>query len=134
MQGILFAPHDCIKGPVELVRIWIHEANRVYRDKLVDKEDQESFDRIVRDLVHKSFEDIPEAQIFQEPLLFCHFSQGIGEPKYMPVTSAKELNKLLVDALDSYNEVKAAFMFLMFFLFLLWERWHFENIGTLCTR
>ena len=44
----------------------------------------------------------------ESPLLSCHFSQGIGEPKYMPVTSFPDLNKILVEALDGYNEINAA--------------------------
>ena len=43
----------------------------------------------------------------ESPLLYCHFSQGIGEPKYMPVTSFPDLNKILVEALDGYNEINA---------------------------
>lgn len=39
--------------------------------------------------------------------MFCHFTQGIGDPKYLPVTDTAHLNKLLVDVLDSYNEVNA---------------------------
>ena len=39
--------------------------------------------------------------------MFCHFSHGIGEPKYLSVTNVAHLNKLLVDVLDNYNEVNA---------------------------
>lgn len=45
--------------------------------------------------------------MFARPNIFCHFAQGIGDPKYFSVTDVAHLNKLLVDVLDSYNEVNA---------------------------
>ena len=36
------------------------------------------------------------------------FFRGIGEPKYMPVLEWASLNKILTDALKSYNELNAA--------------------------
>lgn len=46
--------------------------------------------------------------MFAKPNIYFHFTQGMGEPKYLPVPSWPDLNKLLVEALDSYNEVNAA--------------------------
>jgi hypothetical protein len=34
----------------------MHEANRVYRDKLVEEEDISLYDKILKDVVKKSFE------------------------------------------------------------------------------
>ena len=56
MQGILFTLPDAVKTPIDLVRLWIHEANRVYRDKLVDEEDMATFDKVIKDVVKKQFE------------------------------------------------------------------------------
>ena len=56
LQGILFTMADAVKTPIELVRLWIHEANRVYRDKLVDEEDMATFDKVIKDVVKKTFE------------------------------------------------------------------------------
>ena len=43
---MLFASSDCCKTPVDLVRLYMHEACRVYRDKLVDVNDVEMFDKV----------------------------------------------------------------------------------------
>ena len=40
--------------------------------------------------------------------------RGIGEPKYMPVLEWKGLNKILSDALKSYNELNAAMDLVLF--------------------
>lgn len=45
--------------------------------------------------------------MFARPNIHCHFTQGIGEPKYLPVPSWPSLNKLLGEALENYNEVNA---------------------------
>jgi len=111
----LFATHDACKLPVDLVRLYMHEATRVYRDKLVDNKDSDVFDKLMKDAIKKSFEDsIPEADLYKQPMLFCHFAAGIGEPNYMPVQSYPELYKILVDALDNHNEVQTAMNLVLF--------------------
>jgi dynein heavy chain, axonemal len=92
----------------------MHESYRVYRDKLVDERDIEQFDKLLREVVKKSFEDMSETELFKQPLMFCHFASGIGDPKYMPVQTYAELNKLLVDALDNHNEINSAMNLVLF--------------------
>lgn len=57
---------------------------------------------------HCLSQELSEDVVFAKPNIYCHFAQGIGEPKYLPVPSWPALNKLLVEALDNYNEVNAA--------------------------
>ena len=56
LQGMLFSLPDLYKAPIDLVRLWMHEANRVYRDKLVDEKDLETFDKLMKDYSQKTFE------------------------------------------------------------------------------
>ncbi|KAF2980505.1 hypothetical protein EK904_000039, partial [Melospiza melodia maxima] len=107
-QGLLFSTPDCLKTPVDLVRLWLHEAERVYGDKLVDEDDQYSFKKVMADISKASFQEINEELMFAKPNIYCHFAQGMDEFKYMPVTSWASLSALLGEALDSYNEVNAA--------------------------
>ncbi|XP_065549706.1 dynein axonemal heavy chain 17 [Lathamus discolor] len=113
-QGLLFSTPECLKSPVELVRLWLHEAERVYRDKLVDEKDQATFRKVLGDTCKKYFENLGEDVLFAKPNIFCHFAQGMGDPKYLPVPSWPALNKLLGEALDSYNEVNAAMNLVLF--------------------
>ena len=46
--------------------------------------------------------------------MYCHFSNGIGDPKYMPVISVDPLTKILMEALDGYNEINAAMNLVLF--------------------
>ena len=49
-----------------------------------------------------------------EPLIYCHFASGIGEPKYLPVPNWPQLSKILEEALDSYNEINAVMNLVLF--------------------
>ncbi|NXJ22597.1 DYH17 protein, partial [Dicrurus megarhynchus] len=113
-QGLLFSTPECLKSPVDLVRLWLHEAERVYGDKLVDEQDQYSFKKLLADICKASFQDLSEDAVFAKPNIYCHFAQGMDESKYMPVASWAALSDLLGEALDSYNEVNAAMNLVLF--------------------
>ncbi|XP_064006872.1 dynein axonemal heavy chain 17 [Pogoniulus pusillus] len=113
-QGLLFSTPECLKAPVDLVRLWLHEAERVYGDKLIDEGDQKGFGKVLMDTCKKTFGELGEDLMFAKPNIYFHFTQGMGEPKYLPVPSWPDLNKLLVEALDSYNEVNAAMSLVLF--------------------
>ena len=49
-----------------------------------------------------------------EPLIYCHFAQGVGEPKYFPISSWEYLRKTLDEALVSYNELNAVMNLVLF--------------------
>ena len=108
-QGILFATYECIQTPTELAKLWSHEAQRVYRDKLADVKDIELFDKTQKDILKKSFDDIPEQEVLKTPLIYCHFAKGIGEPKYMPIINWDTLSKILTDALRKSFKKKSTF-------------------------
>lgn len=45
---------------------------------------------------------------------FCHFAKGVGEPKYDEIASWDQINQVLVETLDSYNDVNAAMNLVLF--------------------
>ncbi|XP_035709844.1 dynein beta chain, ciliary [Folsomia candida] len=113
-QGVLFSTIDCLQNPLDLVRLWLHEASRVYGDKLVDDKDISTFAKMVNDNVKKSFEDLEETSVLEKPLIYCHFAQGMEDPKYMPVKDYNFLQRLLIDALKSYNEFNSIMNLVLF--------------------
>lgn len=46
---------ECIPSPGAFVRIWMHEAARVYGDKLVDLKDQDVFNKMLTETIKKVF-------------------------------------------------------------------------------
>ncbi|KAI4566906.1 hypothetical protein MJG53_015583 [Ovis ammon polii x Ovis aries] len=105
---------EILKFPLDLVRLWLHEAERVYGDKMVDEKDQDTLRRVTIASTKKFFDDLGDELLFAKPNIFCHFAHGIGDPKYLPVTDLAPLNKLLVEVLDSYNEVNAVMNLVLF--------------------
>lgn len=97
-----------------MIRIWLHECQRVYGDKLTDEKDIDSFTKMQADIVKKSFEEIDESIVFEKPNIYCHFAGGIGEPKYMPIKDWGGLTRLLQEAQNSYNDLVAAMSLVLF--------------------
>ncbi|XP_072311900.1 dynein axonemal heavy chain 9 [Eucyclogobius newberryi] len=110
-QGMLFCTPECLKIPADLLRIFLHESTRVYRDKLVDHGDFQTFDKLQTDAAQKFSEDAPPAL---DMTLYWHFARGLGEPLYMPVESWSSLSTTLLEALDGYNEVNATLSLVLF--------------------
>eukprot|EP00058_Branchiostoma_floridae_P010281 XP_002595769.1 hypothetical protein BRAFLDRAFT_200305 [Branchiostoma floridae] len=113
-QGILFAANDCLKTAADMCKLWLHEASRVYGDKLMDENDIDSFEKIKLEFAKKHFDDIEEEVLTKQPQIYCHFAAGIGEPKYAFVPGWDHLNRILVEALDNYNEINAAMNLVLF--------------------
>ncbi|XP_077967769.1 dynein beta chain, ciliary-like [Styela clava] len=113
-QGILFAMPDAVKNVNDLVALCLHEACRVYRDKLIDDKDMANYDAIYVEMAKKFFEDCPETSIQPNPHIFAHFATGIGEPKYNSVPTWEHLNNILTEALDNYNELNAVMNLVLF--------------------
>uniref|UniRef100_A0A8C4GZ62 Dynein heavy chain 9, axonemal n=1 Tax=Dicentrarchus labrax TaxID=13489 RepID=A0A8C4GZ62_DICLA len=114
-QGILFCTGECLKAPPDLLKIYLHESNRVYRDKLVEEQDFQVFDKLQADTVKKFYEDVEETlEQTREMNLYCHFARGLGEARYMAAESWTSLNKTLLEVLDSYNEVNATLNLVLF--------------------
>lgn len=55
-QGILFSTIEILRTPLDLVRLWLHEAERVYGDKMVDEKDQETLRRVTMASTKKFFD------------------------------------------------------------------------------
>uniref|UniRef100_A0A8B9IAP8 Dynein axonemal heavy chain 9 n=1 Tax=Anser brachyrhynchus TaxID=132585 RepID=A0A8B9IAP8_9AVES len=110
-QGLLFSTPECLKQPQDLVKLYLHESNRVYRDKMVEEKDYGTFDKIQLEVVKKFYDTLEQTRQMN---VYCHFAKGIGEPSYRPVPTWEELNQILVEAMDNYNEVNAAMNLVLF--------------------
>ncbi|KAJ7405899.1 dynein axonemal heavy chain 9 [Willisornis vidua] len=114
-QGLLFSTPECLKEPQDLLKLYLHESSRVYQDKMVEANDHRTFDKIQREMVKKFYDDIEETlEQTKHMNIYCHFAKGSGDPSYRPVPTWEELNQVLLEALDNYNEVNAAMNLVLF--------------------
>lgn len=60
------------------------------------------------------FQEIDESTLVEKPNIYCHFAQGFGEPKYMPVRKWSTISHLLQEALTSYNDLIAGMNLVLF--------------------
>ena len=93
-MAVLFCSNDSVKTPKDMTRLWAHETQRAYRDKLAVSRDVETFDKAQVDILRKHFEDVDDGQVIS-PLVFCHFAKGIGECKYAQIDKWRDLGKML---------------------------------------
>uniref|UniRef100_A0A3B3Y5N1 AAA+ ATPase domain-containing protein n=1 Tax=Poecilia mexicana TaxID=48701 RepID=A0A3B3Y5N1_9TELE len=113
-QGVLFALPECIRYPTDLVHLWLHESSRVYSDKLMEEKDVELFNKILLDTGKRYFEGIDDSMFIHQPLVYSHFFQGVGEPRYHQASDWEKLQKTLADALEHYNELHAVMDLVLF--------------------
>ncbi|CAF0866110.1 unnamed protein product, partial [Didymodactylos carnosus] len=113
IQGMLFASPKIVTRPQDFIRLFLHEAERTYSDKLVDSDDIETYSKIQVEIIRKNFEFVSD-EIFQKPLIYFHFAGGIGDAQYTSVPSMNYLQKLLEDALNAYNETNRTMNLVLF--------------------
>ena len=115
-------------------RLWVHEVFRVYYDRLVSEDDQDSFVQTVRDICDerlkigfnklcKRLKDKEKDEIDKDDmrkLLFCDFSEQKTDDKfYREITDMKVFREIAEDLLVKYNEVSRKPMDLTLFDFAL---------------
>lgn len=103
-QGMLCTGGDAASDSNGLIRLWMHEASRVYSDKLTTIEDIETYHKIMTEVVKKGFEELDENKVFVRPIRFWHFAEGLSDSKYMPVRDEEQLKKLMNEAQQNYND------------------------------
>ncbi|KAB0805217.1 hypothetical protein PPYR_02187 [Photinus pyralis] len=113
-QGMIFGNVETSPNVTSLIRLFMHESYRVYGDKLIDRQDYDTFIKLVNEVVKKGFEELEEVAVMAKPLIFCHFAEGIGDPKYMQIREYATLSKLLDEALAGYNDLVAAMNLVLF--------------------
>jgi dynein heavy chain len=126
---MLFASSKNILYPQDLIRLYVHEAERTYSDKLMNHDDIELFNKILRETIRKNFEvnsfffsikkylyfyQFVNDETFIRPLVYSHFSGGIGDAQYTSIASMNKLQKIIEDALASYNETNSPMNLVLF--------------------
>lgn len=116
-QGILAARQDSIKEPDNLVRLWVHEAERIYGDRLVNADHLAIYKGLSSELCSKSFSKYNMKKYFgatPEPLVFASFVNGLDEKLYDQFPSAETMSQRLLEALREYNDVNAVMDLVLF--------------------
>eukprot|EP00306_Pavlova_sp_CCMP459_P002806 CAMPEP_0185179034 /NCGR_PEP_ID=MMETSP1139-20130426/31803_1 /TAXON_ID=298111 /ORGANISM="Pavlova sp., Strain CCMP459" /LENGTH=3023 /DNA_ID=CAMNT_0027744869 /DNA_START=1 /DNA_END=9072 /DNA_ORIENTATION=+ len=113
-QGILMGSKDVFKEPLQLAQLWLHESERIYGDRLVSAADLKKYKDLAAETAKKVFKEMSPTTLMAEPLIVCHFAQGVGDKIYDKVSTFADLSATLTQALAEYNETNAAMNLVLF--------------------
>jgi len=101
-QGLCLATSKTLPNSDTFIRLWIHEMNRVFKDRLVDEIDWKAFD----DLILNSIRDIIKKPNFhtKERILFGDFIEKEQDMRvYREVEDLAKLQQIFEELLEDYN-------------------------------
>lgn len=116
IQNMLLAePSPYAQNPLALCRLWLHECNRVYLDRLITKEDVDKYNEFIGNAM-KEFSDFKPDMITAEPLIATSFiavAKG-HEAAYVNIKDEAELSAILHEKMEQYNDQIGAMDLVLF--------------------
>jgi dynein heavy chain, axonemal len=110
-QGLLLTHPNQFPEAEKMIRLWIHESERTYGDRLVNNEHIQQYKSLMFDLAKKNFSRFNFNRYFQganpENLIFCNFTNGIGSDRLYDQMPNDKLEIHVKDALKEYNDNNA---------------------------
>ncbi|XP_017768545.1 PREDICTED: dynein heavy chain 1, axonemal-like [Nicrophorus vespilloides] len=114
-EGILMKDPESIKTVEEIIRLWYHENCRVFQDRLVNDEDRNWFDALLKSKIEYFRYKISDC-LGEEELLFCDFlDPHIDVRQYDFVADSEKLTDVLYHYLRDYNSQTTSPMRLVLF-------------------
>ncbi|TMW64716.1 hypothetical protein Poli38472_011596 [Pythium oligandrum] len=112
-QGVLMIKKENVASEDSLLKLWLHEEARVFRDRLVDAQDREWFNRACADLLIEYCKVAWAPETFENLLYGDYLTRE--NKSYRPVEDLTRLNGLLIEYLEEYNITFPSQMHLVFF-------------------
>jgi dynein heavy chain, axonemal len=110
---VLSTPGSC-ELPLQLARLWLHESERVFRDRLLTEDDLATFDIMLSDISKKHLAEVQVAMC-ERPVVFTDFAGKSGNGgDYAAVASVARLKQVLDAKLQEYNESNAMMDLVLF--------------------
>jgi dynein heavy chain len=117
-QGLLNSNPALYKagGVTKYARLWYHELQRVFSDRLISQADEAAMQSIFEAASKKHMSAVPSEELFAENCLFTSFmSEHAGSDKmYMAIPAMDKLKKTLEEKLAEYNETFAEMNLVLF--------------------
>ncbi|KAM5227834.1 dynein axonemal heavy chain 6 [Ctenodactylus gundi] len=118
VQGILQCDSGTIREEMQIFRLFCHECQRVFHDRLINNEDKQYFHVILTEMANKHFGIAIDLEYFlNKPIIFGDFIKfGLDKSDriYDDMPDMEKIANVLQDYLDDYNltnpkEVKLVF-------------------------
>nr|XP_019939373.1 PREDICTED: dynein heavy chain 6, axonemal [Paralichthys olivaceus] len=107
VQGILQCEPSQVRDKNQIFRLFCHECQRVFHDRLINNQDKTYFNTIISEMAGKYFSINLEPSYFvTQPIIFGDFIK-VGVDKedrlYEDLTDMNKIQTVLQDCLDDYN-------------------------------
>lgn len=117
-QGLLFSDPIKFQDPEKLVKLWVHESERTYGDRLISPEHLAKYNTLMFELIKKSFSRYSLNRYFSnspENLIFCNFASGMnGQDRLYDVMPNDKLLPFIEEGLTVYNDNNAVMNLVLF--------------------
>lgn len=118
-QGVLSLQSNNCSDTKTFVMLWVHEAQRVFQDRLIDESDKRHLELILHELVKRKFAlpwDFDDVFVRNKPIFGDFFVFGAGDDRvYKACPDREGLPKLMESYLAEYNLNTNKVMDLIFF-------------------
>lgn len=105
--GMLTSRSNEFTEPEKFIKLWIHESERTYADRLVSWDHINIYKAQMFDILKKNLSRFSFQRYFQkdpENLLFCNFVASLTADRYYDQMPNEKLEPVVTDALRDYNE------------------------------
>ncbi|CAI8029533.1 Dynein heavy chain 6, axonemal [Geodia barretti] len=120
IQGVLQADPGVIREHDQIFRLYCHEAQRVFHDRLINKEDKTYFYGMLSEMSSKHFSKEVSVEKFEtSPIIFGDFIKVGADPSdrlYEELADMKKIRNVLNEYLDDFNMSSSKEMKLVFFM------------------
>ena len=102
-QGVLSVHPAWLKEPKALIKLWTHEACRVFQDRLVDKTDRDWFEALLVEKIRGNFQMDWSAEDFKHVIMGSYHTQGAVDKTYVEMPAHDKTAELLKSYQEDYN-------------------------------
>ncbi|KAK7883891.1 hypothetical protein WMY93_027014 [Mugilogobius chulae] len=107
VQGILQCDSGQVRTKHQIFRLFCHECQRVFHDRLINNQDKGYFNSIICDMASRYFDITMEPESFvTHPIIFGDFLKADAEKEdrvYEDLTDIQKIQAVLQNYLDDYN-------------------------------
>ena len=116
-QGLLMTSNKRIDTPLGMLRAWVHECRRVFKDRLINDEDRKWFEGQIGSQLASRLNSAYEDVVPAEYLIFADFATAGGDTgTYAEVEEVSQLIPLVEEYLADYNAESKQPMNLVMFM------------------
>jgi dynein heavy chain len=118
-EGMLRSEAQYFTTPLPLIRLWMHECDRVFSDRLITESDLFKYIEIKESVTKKWFDSENQEKLFAKPNIFTTFtSQDVNANTdlrpYCGIGDAQKLTAIVHEKMLEYNESNAVMDLVLF--------------------